>query len=347
MNLLRTVALVAISLGIALLVGCGGSSSAGKPRVAFVSNNAANFWKIAEAGCMKAQSEFGVEVVFRMPPQGDPSVQKEILDGLMTQNLKAVAVSVIDPKGQRAYLDEIAAKVPLLTQDNDAPESKRLCYIGTNNYLAGREVGKLVKEALPDGGTVAIFVGQMEPLNARQRRQGVLDELADSPAPANINEFTVGDDGKAYGKFKLHRTYTDQPEGEQKAKQNATDCLTQLRGEKHLGLVGLWAYNPPAILAAVRDAKLLGQVKIVGFDEDDATLQGIADGHVHATVVQDPFGFGYESVKLMAALAKGDKSALPPNGIRFVPHRVIAKEDAAGRVAVEKFRADLKAILGN
>lgn len=347
MKPLRTLLLLAIAATVSFLPGCGNrQASDGKPRVAFVSNNAATFWTIAEAGCRKAEGEFGVEVVFKMPPQGDPSVQKEILDNLLAQNLKAIAVSVIDPKGQRAYLDEIAAKVPLLTQDNDAPESKRLCYIGTNNYLAGREVGKLVKEALPNGGVLAIFVGQLEPLNARQRRQGVLDELADRPLPANINEIEVSQDGVTYGKYRLHRTYTDQPIGEQKAKENATDCLTEFREEKNLCLVGLWAYNPPMILAATRDAKRLGEVKIVGFDEDDVTLQGIADGHVYATVVQDPFGFGYESVKLMAALAKGDKSGIPADGIRYVPHRTITKDGGSGRVAVAKFRADLQAILG-
>ncbi len=347
MRLPRFLGFLAAALAATLLPACNkGAPGAAKPRVAFVSNNAASFWKIAEAGCLKAQDEFGVEVVVRMPPQGDPSSQKEILDGLLTQNLKAVAVSVIDPKGQRAYLDEIAAKVPLITQDNDAPASKRLCYIGTNNYLAGREVGKLVKEALPNGGVLAIFVGQLEPLNARQRRQGVLDELADRPTPADINEIDMSKDGETYGKFRLHRTYTDQPVGEQKAKENATDCLTQFRDEKSLCMVGLWAYNPPAIHAAVRDAKRLGEVKIVGFDEDDVTLQGIADGHIHATVVQDPFGFGYESVKMMAALAKGDKAGLPADGIRHVPHRVITKDAGSGRIAVAKFRADLNAILG-
>ena len=68
--------------------------------------------------------------------------------------------------------------MPLIAVDNDAPNSKRLCYIGTSNYEAGRAVGTLVKEALPDGGTVALFVGLTGSLNAHQRCQGVLDELA-------------------------------------------------------------------------------------------------------------------------------------------------------------------------
>ena len=93
--------------------------------------------------------------------------------------------------------------------------------------------------------------------------------------------------------------------------------LTDLADEKNLCLIGLWAYNPPAILTAVKDKDKLGKVKIVGFDENDVTLRGVADGHIHGTVVQNPFEFGYESVKLMAQIwLKGDRSGLPANGIR-------------------------------
>ncbi len=353
MKLLRTIGGVA-ALAALTLVGCGGSStstssSSARPKVGFVTNNPDPFWNIAQAGTKKAEKECGVEVVFRMPANGDPAVQKENIDTLLSQNIKAVAVSVIDPKGQKPYLDEIAARVPLLTQDNDAPDSKRLCYIGTNNYEAGREVGRLIKEVLPDGGVVAIFVGQLEPLNARQRRQGVLDELADKPAPADINAVVNSPDGQTYGKWKLHRTFTDQPGGAARARENTTDALTQLRDEKKVCLVGLWAYNPPANLSALRDYEggaRLGKVQVIGFDENDSTLDGIAEGYIHATVVQDPFNFGYESVKMMADIAKGDRSKIPANGLKYVPHRVITKDGGAGRIPVAKFRVELNTNLG-
>lgn len=340
---LRLCASLLLGISLAFLPACG--STSGKPKVAFVSNNPEEFWTIAEAGCRKAESELDVEVVFRRPAKGDAALQKEIIDALLIQNIKAIAVSVIDPKNQTPYLDEIAAKVPLITQDNDAPDSKRLCYIGTNNYTAGRAVGKLVKESMPEGGTVAIFVGSLDALNARQRRQGVLDELADAPAPPDINQFERAADSGMFGKYKLHGTFTDQPEGVQKAKQNATDVITQLGGTPNICMVGLWAYNPPAILSAVTDSGKAGQIKIVGFDEDKATLEGIANGHVYATVVQDPFGFGYDSVKLMAALAKGDRSGLPKDGIKYVPHKVITRDGGPDRVAVKEFRDELDAIL--
>jgi ribose transport system substrate-binding protein len=347
MKSLHLVGCVAAALVVGLLSGC--QQGSGKPRVAFVTNNPETFWNIAEAGCRKAEQESNVEVIFRKPDSGDAVRQEEIINNLLNQDIKAIAVSVIDPKGQRERLKEIAARLPLLTQDNDAPDTGRLCYIGTNNYKAGRAVGQLVKEALPDGGTLAIFVGQTEPLNARQRRQGLLDELADRPEPRDINEISYSPDGQTYGKYRLHQTYTDQPRGAEESTEKAAIALSDLKEAADAGklcMVGLWAYNPPAILTAVQDKHREGKVKIVGFDENEATLQGIADGHIYGTVVQNPYQFGYQAVRIMAALAKGDRSLLPKDGILYVPHRVITKEGGKDRIAVAPFRKELNELLG-
>ena len=328
--------------GVLILPACNSAKPTGaagpRPKVAFVSNNAFDFWTYAQAGCTTAAAENGVECVFKKPDPGDAAVQKQIIDDLVNQGVKAIAVSVIDPANQTGDLNAVAAKVPLLTVDNDAPTSKRLCYIGTNNYAAGREVGKLVKEAMPGGGTVCVFVGQMEALNARQRRQGMLDELADQKAPADINAVEPTKDGQDYGKYKLFKTFTDQATPN-KAEDNAADALIQLAAEKNVCMVGLWAYNPPAIVNAAEKQKKLGQVKIVGFDEDDKTLQGVAAGHIYATVVQDPYHFGAEAVKVMATLAKGEKFTGDP--IHYVPHRIVTKDGGPGKVAVAKFREEL------
>src|SRR5207244_12670282 len=108
------------------------------------------------------------------------------------------------------------------------------------------------------------------------------------------------------GKDELAGTYYDGARRD-KSKENAADVLTKLAGKPNLCLIGLWAYNPPAILSAVTDAGKQGKVHIVGFDEDEATLRGIKEGHIHATVVQQPFLFGYESVKLMTDLRSEER----------------------------------------
>ena len=112
----------------------------------------------------------------------------------------------------------------------------------------------------------------------------------------------------------------------------------------HLALItagdAFVAYNPPKIIEAVKEAGKQGKIQVIGFDEDAETLQGIIDGHVHGTVVQDPYQYGYQSVRILAALARGDKSVLPENGFLNVPAQTITKEN------VVEFRKRLHELTG-
>jgi ribose transport system substrate-binding protein len=330
MKSLRIAGLLLVAAVVGGLPACTRPAGSQRIQVAFVSNNAEEFWTIAEAGTKKAADELQVDVLFRRPPNGTAAEQKEIIEDLLTLRVQGLAISVNDPKNQVSLLNRVADRMPLLTQDNDAPDSKRLCYIGTDNYVAGKAVGLMVKEAMPEGGHIAIFVGKPDPLNAQQRRQGVLDELAgqaNAPGP------------KQFGKYILLDTFYDDVDLKV-AKDKAATALLQLQNEPNVCLIGLWAYNPPAILSAVKDANKQGKVHIVGFDEMENTLIGIKEGHIHGTVVQQPFEFGYQSVKLLTALAKGDRSGVPADGIKYIPHLVIKKDN------VETFHQNLKKLLG-
>ena len=109
-----------------------------------------------------------------------------------------------------------------------------------------------------------------------------------------------------------------------RAKRNAADTLVKY--PDIAGMVGLWAYNGPAILSAVKEAGKVGKVKIIAFDEDDETLAGIKEGAIHATVVQQPFEFGYQSMIKLAKAIGGDRSGIPPGKLDIVPTLAIKKD---------------------
>lgn len=332
-----------LGLLLVALAGCSGGGGSGNPRVAFVTNNPEEFWKLVEAGC-KAQAEKDqVNLDFKRPAKSSAAEQKEIIDALVAKGVKAISISVQDPKNQTPYLDEVAAKVPLLAVDNDAPQSKRKCYIGTNNVEAGRAVGKLIKEAMPDGATIALFVGQIEPDNARERTRGVLEELGFEMA----DDFRPKSDTSKDGKYKYPRKEPITDNGNSAiAKERTNAELARLVHEDKLCLVGLWAYNPPAILAAVEEQKLLGKVTIVGFDEDLTTLKGVDDGHIYGTVVQNPYEFGRRAVELMAKLAKDPKAEMPANGIEYIPARLVTKSGGEGRLKASEYAKEIRNLLG-
>ena len=88
-----------------------------------MSNNVEPFWSIARAGAEKAAAENDMGLEFRMPDPGDAATQKEVIDTVLNQGVKAIAVSVTDPQNQTPYFkNEVVPRVPLLTQDNDAPD---------------------------------------------------------------------------------------------------------------------------------------------------------------------------------------------------------------------------------
>ena len=310
----------------------GGSSvpSKRKPHIAYVTNGVDSFWVIAEAGAKAGGKKYDADVEVHMPSEG-VAHQKRIIEDLLVRGIDGIAVSPIDAENETTLINDAAAKTKVITQDSDAPKSNRLCFIGVDNYEAGRMVGKLMKETLPEGGKVAIFVGRLEQDNARLRRQGVIDEIMDRSNDRTRYD-APGSEIKGQ-KYTVVATLTDQFD-RARAKSNCEDMLS-LHPDL-AAVVGLFAYNTPMCLEALRGQGKLGKVKVVAFDEQAETLQAIKDGHCHGTVVQDPYGYGVESVRVLAALIRGDESVIPPDKIIPVPARQIRKDN------VDAFWADLK-----
>ena len=288
-------------------------------KVAFVTNNASDYWTIARKGVEKADAELpNVEVEFKLPGDGTAAEQRRIVDDLLSKGISGIAISPVDPDNQTQFINETAKKALVITQDSDAPTSDRALYIGTDNVAAGRQAGELIKEALPNGGKIMLFVGKSDARNAAERAQGIKEALKDS-------------------KIEIIDTRTDDTD-RARAKSNAADTLVKYSDVA--ALVGLWSYNGPAILNAVKDANKVGQVKIICFDEEDETLAGVKDGSIYATVVQQPFEFGYQSVKIMSQILGGDKSAIPANKQINVPTLVIKKD------GVEEFQKKINGLRG-
>jgi ribose transport system substrate-binding protein len=284
--------------------GTGGTGT--KHKLAFVTNNASPFWVIARKGTEKAAADIpNIEVDFRIPSDGTAASQQSLVDDLLANRIQGIAISPVDPTNQTDMLNRAAAQTIVVTQDSDAPTSNRVCYIGTDNVAAGRQAGELVKQALPNGGKIMVFVGVLDAANAKERFQGLKDALAGS----NIQIIDVRTDA------------TDRV----RAKSNASDTLVNFPDV--VGMVGLWSYNGPAILSAVKEGNKVDKVKIIAFDEEDETLSGVKSGEIYATVVQQPFEFGYRSMELMAKILNGDKSGIPASKQIFVPTIAVKKDN--------------------
>jgi ribose transport system substrate-binding protein len=321
----------ALLAATALSAACSGgqpaaSPSAGAPdtgrplKLAFVTNNTSEFWKIAGNGVHKYEAEGKVQVDIKMPPNGRTEEQNQILENLVSQGYDAIAVSVIAPKDQVPVLNRAAEKTRLITFDSDAAASKRLLYVGTINYEAGKTLGERIVKLLPKGGKMAVFVGFFSADNAAQRLKGVTDAVT----------------GHGIEIVEKREDQTDRA----KARSNVEDILNA-RPDVTL-VCGLWSYNGPAIADALEGSGKKGKVLAAVFDEEDGTLKAIKAGTVAATVVQHPYEMGYRSARWMHKLAtdfEKAKAEIPPDGIENTGVEVIDQENVAD---FEKRLADWK-----
>ena len=301
----------------ALLVGAAQAQD--KKELAFVVNGASDFWKLAEAGVKKAQAELpSYDLQFKYPEQAAAAVQQRLMDDLVAAGVDAIMVSAVDPKTSTEALNRVGSQVPLFTTDSDAPDTNRIAYIGSSNVDAGKQAGEIALKALPNGGKCIGFVGLPGADNARERIEGMKATIAGS----KVELIDVrGDD--------IDMT---------RAKRNVEDALAA--NPDIDCMVGFYSYNPPRIYEVLKESGKLGQVTVVAFDEDPITLGGVREGTIAGTVVQDPYEWGYQGMKLMAKYLEGDKSVVPENKLIIVPTKMIDKGN------VDAFEAELKSRIG-
>lgn len=277
----------------------GAVSSANLKRIVLLTNGPDPFWDTCEAGAMSAEESLGLqEKGFRVDFQRGDFTDKKQIDMLkqygLDPNVVAVGISVYNPRNS-SLIDEMRAlqakgiKVVTIDSDVDREDFRdaRFAYLGTDNFVAGRELGRAARAISPQGAKFGFFVADPGTSNAKGRIDGFIDgagadfEEVDRPSD-------LGDRGKA--------------------RKNVEDLLTQYPDVNML--VGIYAYNTPQIVNVVNDRKIRDQTKVICFDAAEASIQGMADGNVDVMIVQNPFQMGQEGVQLMYALVTEDQAAI-------------------------------------
>jgi len=312
----------AFALVLSLIVSCASPPKPPKAvkTVAFITNSTSDFWKVAHKGCQKADAELAdVTVAFKTTNTGSVEEQNGLIrQALDRDDADAIAISPVDPGGQKKVINDAAKRAFVMTQDSDAPDTDRALYLGADNRAAGRQAGELIKQALPQGGKIMVFVGKREVQNAQERFEGLKESLQGS-------------------KVVIIDLMTDDA-NPSNARDNAYEALK--KNPDIAGMVGLWSYNGPAIVQALRPEAKLGTVKIVCFDDERETLAAIKEGAIFGTVAQQPFDYGYQAVKTAAQILRGDRSAIPNNKMIFVPTIVIQRNN------VDDYTKKLDQLLG-
>ncbi|MEO6435014.1 MAG: substrate-binding domain-containing protein [Tepidisphaeraceae bacterium] len=295
-----------IALILAMLIGWQAGAFKPRPKVALVTASTGPYWDAIVNGAQDAAARYDLNLSVVRPKADEPS-QTEAIRALLGKGYDGIAISPNDPARQAAAIAEVGQQTHLVTYDSDCQVAGRLYFVGTANYDAGRNVGELIRHAVPDGGEVIITIGSLEKENGQRRRQGVIDELLERTVEPNRPMDPV-DPPLQGSKFKIVATVVDGIDPG-KAASMIAGALKKHPNVK--AVAALFAYSTPATLVALKESGQLGKVQVVGFDTNDETLAGIESGHVHATMMQSPHAIGYEAIRVLADAARGDKQNLP------------------------------------
>lgn len=240
------------------------------------------YWFQVEDGMKAAGEKLGVKVEMLGPAQAaDVTAQVQIVESLIAKKIDGIAISPNDPDGMTSVIDRaVQVGIPVITFDSDAPKSKRLCYVGTDNYTAGRIAAQQMIRFLGKTGSYAIMTGGLGALNLNERIRGFRDELS------------------AQGTTLREVNLLSCDETTDRAMDLIEDLTRATPDLKAWFITGCWATVSPkgAFLNA------LGQrtdVVVIAFDTVKEELLLVQDGLVQALIAQRPFDMGYRCVEML------------------------------------------------
>jgi len=270
-------------LGVAMLamVGVGCQQPYHQPEEKYIlvaANVGLPYWQEAQAGLNDIGKTAGVKVELVGPASFSPAEELEAFKQAVASKPAGILVSVTDPKAFKEPIDSaLMAGIPVICLDADAPDSRRVLFIGTDNFRAGQESGKRMADLLGGQGRI-IVIGLGGQLNTEERARGVEEAL------------------KKYPGIKIAQSIDGK--GDPRVTFDAISSLLQKK-EKFEGIIALEATGGGGAADALHRLDMTEKIKIVAFDKDPQTLEGIERKWITATVVQKPYVMAFYGVRFL------------------------------------------------
>ncbi len=248
-------------------------------RYVFVATNInLPYWQEAQAGFLDAAKALGVKGELLGPTGYQPNAEMLMFREIVEQHPAGICLSAARPEIFQAEIDKAVSQgIPVICVDADVPDSKRVLYIGTDNFKAGKESLKQMAALVPGIGSIAVITipGQR---NLDDRVAGVVDALKNFPA------------------IKLTKILDDKGDA-----RNAFDQVSELIQKKGKvdGIICLEATGGSGAAEAVHRFNMEGKMLIVAFDNDPETLDWIDRGVITATITQKPYVMSYYGLKFL------------------------------------------------
>jgi ribose transport system substrate-binding protein len=277
----RSFRLVASALLLLLLLSCGSAHDSGELYVLISANLQVPYWQTAEAGFAAAAAQMNVRSEVDGPQSFDPKAERDAVDQAVQKKVSGILLDVTDAALLKDSIDRaIAAGIPVITIDSDAPASKRLFFIGTNNYQAGLVGGQRLAHELGVKGNVVVFTMPDQP-NLQDRLTGYKAALARTP---EIKITRVVD---IQGDPRIAFDTTTQIIRKERDKVDAFVCLEALSGKE--------------VASVLNSFHVTGKV-VIAMDTDQETLDWVRKGVIAATIAQKPYTMAFVGLQMLDTL---------------------------------------------
>ena len=309
------------------LTACGGHS--GESYVFVSTNIKVPYWQTAAAGFSQSANQLKVGFEFTGPDNYDPAGERDALDRVIQKKPSGILISVADANVMKDSIDRaIAAGIPVISVDSDAPTSKRLFFIGTNNYQAGMEGGKRLAQELKGRGTVVVFTMPGQP-NLNERLHGYKDALEGSQIKLAHIVDIKGDPRVAF--------------------DQTTQFLANDKKEHIDAFIALEAISGKEIATVLDNNSIKGRV-VIAMDTDPETLEWIKKGLIVATIAQKPYTMAFVGLKMLDNLHHQNLPSLETDwshdGFAPVPAFVDTGSGVLDKSNVESFESATKSLTG-
>lgn len=241
-------------------------------------NSKIPYWQAAHDGWRQAAKKMQVRVEFIGPDKYDPKAEQGEFERALKAKPSGILVSPADAKLLQPDIDAaIAQGIPVITFDSDSPDSKRLAFIGTDNYRAGVLGAKAAVQALKGKGNV-VFLTIPAQTNLDERLRGYKDVFAENPG------IKIADVIDMHGDPRIAFDTTGRLIADKKKNVNAIVCLEAQAGKE---------------VADVLDRSNRHDVVVIAMDTDDGTLDWIKKGMIKATIAQKPYTMAYYGLQML------------------------------------------------
>ncbi len=262
---------------LAVLLSCGSAHDSGEHYYLIAANIQVPYWEAAGAGFIKAGDELKVQTDFIGPKTYDPKDERAAFDEAVQKKASGILIAVTDAALLKDSIDKaIAAGIPVITLDSDAPDSKRLFFIGTNNYQVGIAGGMRLARVLNGKGNVVVFTMPNQP-NLQDRLRGYRDALANTAIKITREVDIQGDP-------RITFDTTGQILGKDKDKVDAFVCLEAQSGKE---------------VAEVLDRYHVKGKVVMAMDTDPQTLEWIQKDGIAATIAQKPYSMAFVGLQML------------------------------------------------